>query len=285
MSWGGLNSALTAWRDAYNRRLPGRGTASDGGYADAAHGSTSQHQADSDGTVDANDMDVNVLGSGNSTGTADELRIIEAMKLDFERDPKKRGHLWIHNREIAQHDEGWDEDYYGGSSPHTEHVHWESRQDKEDDGSEWPMPETDRVLAEMGYGMAFLPKKGESGEEVKFWQNVLNEIGYSPGAADGDYGPATESAVNRHRASKGEGPATKITGWHGMAMLRDMMVERAGKPGAPGAPGAKGDKGEPGQPGPKGDKGDAGEQGEPGSDGELTGTFNVTGGTIEVATA
>lgn len=275
MSWGSLNPALTAWRDAYNRRLPGRGTSSDGAIADDAHGSSSQHQKDSDGTVDANDMDVNVLGSDDPQGTKDELRIIEAMKLDFERDPHARGHLWIHNREIAQHDRGWSENYYGGTNPHDKHTHWESRQDHEDDGREWPMPETDKVLAEMGYGMAFLPQKGDTGEEVKFWQNVLNEVGF-PLTADGEYGSATEKAVNDHRKSKGEGPTSRITGWHGMAMLRDMMVERAGKPGAKGATGATGQPGPAGPPGPQGPPGPAGE------DGQLSGTFTVTGGSIDV---
>jgi hypothetical protein len=274
-----LNPALTAWRNAYNRRLPGRGTASDGGYADGAHGSTSQHQPDSDGTVDANDMDVNVLGSSDSNGTADELRIIEAMKLDFERDPRKRGHLWIHNREIAQHDRSWSENYYGGDNPHDQHVHWESRQDKEDDGSEWPMPETDRVLEEMGYGdMSFMPRKGDGpNEDVKFWQYALTALGY-PLEYDGIYGDKMEAAVNKFRKDTANAaPATMITGWTGHEIQKAMVRKYSeGEKGDPGPPGAKGEKGDPGAPGAKGDKGD------PGPPGELTGTFTVTGGTIEV---
>lgn len=150
MSWGGLNRALTAWRNAVERRFPGRGRASDGARADAAHGSTSQHQEDSDGTVDAFDMDVNLLDSGEPSGTSAERRLIEAMKLDFERDPRSRGQLWIHQREIANRDIGnWRKRAYGGQSPHDKHVHWESRQSREDDGSEWPMPHTDALLREM----------------------------------------------------------------------------------------------------------------------------------------
>lgn len=165
MSWGGLNPALTAWRNAYNRRLPGRGTASDGGYADPAHGSTSQHQPDGDGTVDANDMDVNVLGSGTPTGTPAERRVIEAMKLDFERDPRGRGQLWIHDREIANRDRSnWLEREYTGESPHDKHVHWESRQSHEDDGSEWPMPHTDALLREL------------RGEEVALTQPEISAV-------------------------------------------------------------------------------------------------------------
>lgn len=195
MSWGGLNPALTAWRNAYNARLPGRGTASDGGYADAAHGSTSQHQQDADGTVDANDMDVNVLGSGTPTGTKEELRIVEAMKLDFERDPHKRGHLWIHDREIAQHDNSWAEVHYGGDSPHTEHVHWESRQDHETNGAAWPMPETDRVLQEMGL-MAFNAEQVEQITDAAY--EALNRK--LPGTA----GISTFTGVDRvHKATTG----------------------------------------------------------------------------------
>lgn len=279
MSWGGLNPALTAWRDAYNRRLPGRGTASDGGYADAVHGSTSQHQPDSDGTVDANDMDVNVLGSSDSTGTADELRIVEAMKLDFERDPHDRGHLWIHNRVISQHDEGWDNDSYGGTSPHTEHVHWESRQDHEDDGREWPMPETDRVLAEMGYGGDMLPlNKGDKKQDVGYYQYILDDLGYDVGEVDNHYGDQTEKAVNAFRKAHGQGNATAISAWTAKEIQRDWMRKYAGAKGATGVAGPAG------PPGPVGPAGPAGPAGEPGSDGELTGTFTVTGGQIEVET-
>lgn len=174
MTWGGLNNALTAWRNAYNLRLPGRGTASDGARADALHGSKSQHQEDSDGTVDANDMDVNVRGSSNDTGTATELRIIEAMKLDFEQDPHERGQLWIHNGEIANKDRGdWAErDYQGTSNPHKHHVHWESDQEHEDDGRTWPMPNTDRVLRELGVGNPQNDDQGESDGMQDFWKGM-----------------------------------------------------------------------------------------------------------------
>lgn len=143
-SWGGLNPALTAWRTAINNAFPGRSTTSDGGYADSNHGSNSQHQPDSDGTVDAFDMDVNLLASATADGSADEREIIEALKLDFERDG--RAHLWIHDRQIAQHDEGWQELYYGGSNPHDQHVHWECRQDREDDGKIWNLPNVEALM-------------------------------------------------------------------------------------------------------------------------------------------
>lgn len=144
-SWGGLNPALTAWREGINARFPRRGRASDGGYADKAHGSSSQHQQDGDGTVDAFDMDVNLLGSSTETGTYWERQLVDALKLDFEADG--RGHLWISRREIAQHDVGpWAERAYGGENAHDKHVHWESRQATERDGRPWSFRHTDALL-------------------------------------------------------------------------------------------------------------------------------------------
>jgi len=150
-NWGGLNPALNSWRNGINALLPGRSTASDGGYADDAHGGGSQHQTDADGEVDAFDQDVNVLASSTPSGTKDELRIIEALKADFQADA--RAHLWIHNRQIAQHDDrNWARDPYTGPSPHTEHVHWESHEQNENDGSPWNMNHTIAVLDDMGIG-------------------------------------------------------------------------------------------------------------------------------------
>jgi hypothetical protein len=150
MSWGGLNNALTAWRNAVMARFPDKDTASDGARADAAHGSTSQHQEDADSTVDAYDMDVNLFDAAPESGSLAERRLIEAMKIDFEQDPHGRGHLWIHQREISSREIGpWSERNYSGSNPHDKHVHWESRQSREDDGRTWPMPHTDAVLRDL----------------------------------------------------------------------------------------------------------------------------------------
>ena len=151
MSWGGLNPALTAWRDGINALLPGRDTTTDGGYADSAHGGTSQHQADQDGTVDAFDMDVNLLGSASPDGNADEQQVLAALKRDFMADP--RAHLYISNRRIAQHDrDNWAERDYTGASPHTEHCHWESHEQNEKNGRPWDMSRTIAVLNDLGKG-------------------------------------------------------------------------------------------------------------------------------------
>lgn len=178
MSWGGLNPALTAWRNGINDLFPGRDTATDGGYADAAHGSSSQHQPDSDGSVDAFDMDVNLFRSGTSTGSADEDRLVEALKQDFQADP--RAHLWIHDRKIASHDNGnWKRRDYGGSSPHTEHVHWESHSQNESDGRPWNFTHTKAAMADLGMG----------DEDVKmdeFFESVGKAVRGEPSATSQD---------------------------------------------------------------------------------------------------
>lgn len=151
MAWGGLNPALTSWRNGINALFPNRDTTTDGGYADAVHGSDSQHQPDSDGSVDAFDMDVNLCRSGTSTGSSAEKTLIEALKRDFQADP--RAHLWIHDRQIANHEiENWKRRSYGGSSPHTEHVHWESHGQNEADGSPWDFTHTRAAMADLGMG-------------------------------------------------------------------------------------------------------------------------------------
>jgi len=151
-NWGGLNNALTAWRNAVNRLVGEiRDTESDGARADAAHGSNSQHQEDADGTVDAFDMDKNLLGSSDPDGDSREDQLHAALLKDFERD--NRAHLWISNRVISQHDEGWDNDEYNGENAHDRHTHFEARQDREDNGAVWNTPNAEALLREWGMWM------------------------------------------------------------------------------------------------------------------------------------
>lgn len=169
MSWGGLNPALTAWRDGVNLRFPSRGTGSDGGYADRLHGSNSQHQPDGDGSVDAFDMDCNLLGSDQPAGTALERRLIEALKLDFEAD--RRSQLWIHQREISNEDvRDWAERRYGGPNAHDKHVHWESDPAFERDGSPWKFTRTDALLRELNGDEMRLDDNLFDGEPSSSWK-------------------------------------------------------------------------------------------------------------------
>jgi hypothetical protein len=57
-------------------------------------------------------------------------------------------------------------------------------------------------------------KPGDTGSQVKTLQRALATLGFSPGKPDGDYGPATQVAVERFQVAKGlaedgiVGPAT-----------------------------------------------------------------------------
>lgn len=147
-NWGGLNNALASWRTGLNALLPKRSTRSDGARADGAHSSTSEHQPDSDGTVDAFDEDRNFLGSSDQDGSATEDRIKAALDRDFMAD--SRAHLIISDRKIANDQIGnWKWRPYGGASPHTEHTHRQVHQSKEDDGRPWAFTHTRALLREL----------------------------------------------------------------------------------------------------------------------------------------
>lgn len=128
MAWY-LNKALTTFRNEVNKAYPNRDKKSDGTIGDAAHQATSSdHNPDSDGSVDAWDMDVD-LNSGNDKAA------IEDLKKKFQAHPAAR--YWIHNRQIAERKYGWERRYYSGPSPHTEHVHWNSEPAYEDSTKPW----------------------------------------------------------------------------------------------------------------------------------------------------
>jgi hypothetical protein len=46
-------------------------------------------------------------------------------------------------------------------------------------------------------------KPGDTGEQVKLLQRALTALGFSPGKADGDYGPSTQTEVEKFQLSKG----------------------------------------------------------------------------------
>jgi hypothetical protein len=147
-NWGGLNNALASWRRGLNAVLPDRSTRSDGGRADSNHASTSQHQPDADGTVDAFDEDRNYLGSTDQDGNPAEDRIHAALDADFMADP--RAHLIISDRTIRNDEIGnWRARAYSGDSPHTEHTHRQVHQSLEDDGRPWKFTRTLKVLEQL----------------------------------------------------------------------------------------------------------------------------------------
>lgn len=272
---------------------PKRDDASDGSIGDTAHQSRSSNhnrddvsgsktpQSDSDGRPDVRAVDIDDSGPFMNGFTMQKG--VDHIVSRCRSGAEDRLVEVIYNRKAYYASNGWREVDYTGSNAHTEHAHFGAKADTgklENDRRPWGLVE------KWGDGMAYLPRKGDGpSEDVKAWQYDLSTLGYAFGDGqtygpyDGIYGDKMEKAVNQFREDVGgAAPATMITGWTANAIHKEIAKKYAGQDGAPGNKGDRGDKGPPGE---KGDKGDRGEQGPPG---ELTGTFNVTGGTIEVAT-
>lgn len=229
MSWGGLNPALNSWRNGINDLFPDRSTTTDGGHADAAHGSSSQHQEDADGTVDAFDQDVNLLNSSDPDGDTREDQLNETLKLDFQADPYGRGHLWISNHQIASHDQSnWKRRAYNGSSPHTEHTHWESHEQNEHDGRPWRFTHTIAKLKELGLmALDYEQTKQAARDGAAEWW-AAEKVGQE------EISP--ETAIQRvHKATTG-GTGDSAALWARLDKIDAMQAEILAKLDTPPAP-------------------------------------------------
>lgn len=250
-----LVPCLVTLRAEFNTIAPNRDKGADGWIGDAAHQArTSDHNPDSLGRVLAVDID----STGPWPGGVTDFNAFNMMIESLLGDGRLEYIIW--NRRIASRDQGWTwRTYTGTADPHTGHAHFSARHDHtgNDSTAPWGLTEEDDMLV----------KKGDSGEEVKFWQMILNEVDDARLTVDGDYGAATESAVNMSRKARGQGPNPAISGWHAFVLLRDLAKKCAGKTG---------------QVGPQGPAGPAGPQGEPGTGGSFSGTLIVTGGQLDV---
>ena len=63
---------------------------------------------------------------------------------------------------------------------------------------------------------------GDTGEQVKVLQHALTSLGYSPGKADGNYGPSTQAAVERFQAASGLA-ADGVVGQQTLAALQQAL--------------------------------------------------------------
>jgi hypothetical protein len=130
-------------------------------------------------------------------------------------------------------------------------------------------------------------KSGDQGQGVYALQNLLRRAGFDPGPSDGDYGPATSSALLACRKAMGSSATSgdEVTGDAYAQVHAAMARMYAGKDGAAGPTGPKGATGATGPAGPRGAtgaKGDPGPVGPPGlTPSKITFTVTATGNVTE----
>jgi peptidoglycan hydrolase-like protein with peptidoglycan-binding domain len=66
-------------------------------------------------------------------------------------------------------------------------------------------------------------KPGDQGAQVKVLQRALARLGYSSGAVDGDYGPATQTALKRFQTASGQA-ADGVLGPKTLAALKQALL-------------------------------------------------------------
>ncbi|WP_157751399.1 peptidoglycan-binding domain-containing protein [Actinoplanes derwentensis] len=191
-----------------NKKYPNRKKTSDGTLGDQAHKSrVSEHNPDGDGTIDAWDMDCNLLGSSNDTGSAAEDAEVRKVIAEFLKQPQAQLVIYnkhIHNVDIDEPGEWrWYGDWSSGKNPHDHHAHLQSKQSREDitykgnlDGvvNAQPKPATGEL------------SRGDTGERVKALQRGLRKVFplYSGDLeVDGQYGLRTEKAVAQFQKRSG----------------------------------------------------------------------------------
>lgn len=214
-----LNNYLESFRAEVNKKYPKRKKTSDGTLGDQKHKArVSEHNADSDGTIDAWDMDVNLLGSTNDTGSAAEDAEVWKVIKDFMAQPESQLVIWnehIYNRDIGNWKKRWYGNWSSGHNPHDHHVHFQGKQSKEDTkyhgklGGDKVVDAQPTNKSDNKPTTGNLPHKpvaptnfkelkvGSKGDNVLVLQKRLNDIfpDYSKLKEDGTYGEATKRVV------------------------------------------------------------------------------------------
>jgi len=241
MGWR-LARSLEVLRAEVDAIAPSRSRASDGTIGDTAHASRpSDHNPNSAGVVCALDL-THDPGKG-----ADMSRIAEHIRT--RRHPALK--YVIFDRRIASASSGWAWRTYTGSNPHARHMHVSVGVGPDgrstgpyDDASPWGLAGGISVM---------LCKRGDKGPVVEALQRLLETVGHSPGAIDGDYGPKTAAALLAARKAAGS-VAKDVTGDAytpaAYVQLHALLARKqggAGKPGPQGPAGPQGPQGPPGE--------------------------------------
>jgi hypothetical protein len=221
-----LAPSLDQLRDEINARWPNRDRTSDGWIGDAAHSATtSDHNPNSRGSVNAMDIDEDGV---------DMAAIFAAVK----QHPSSR--YWIYEGKLYHRLRGWKPETYYGDNKHTKHGHLSIDQTAaaEQDTRSWGLNTTT--------GGIMLPKYGDKGPEVRYWQRVLIAAGESlpKYGADGSYGGEMKAAVLSWYLKHGGDPKKfdggAVTDWTAFTLQQTVFR------GAPGPAGKDGRDGKDG---------------------------------------
>ncbi|SDD24096.1 peptidoglycan-binding domain-containing protein [Glycomyces harbinensis] len=219
MAWR-LAGSLGVLRAEIDTAAPGRSTVSDGTIGDDAHqGTASDHNPNGANVVCAADFTHDPGGGADMHQFAEFIRDRNHTAVKYVIWNRR---IWSKHRD----DEGWRA--YGGSNPHTRHMHV-SVGVGPDGQSTGPYDVTSPwgIEAKFGGGELIGLKRGDRGDRVKGLQATLRLAGYDPGEVDGDYGADTAAAVLKMRRAEGSDVADgdNFTGWAYAQLMRAMAKQ------------------------------------------------------------
>lgn len=227
--WELIDSAESL-RTEFNVLAPDRDKSSDGSIGDSDHASSSSdHNPDETGATPFEDADninevhaIDVTAKLNKPGWTMQ----KAVDIIVDRHANGRDNRLqnvIYNGYIWSASWEWTKRKYTGKNQHKLHAHFGFKYTtaQERNTSSWGLLEEGRMYVN-------LPRKGDSGESVRYWQYLMSRIkslypkeNIPNITVDGQYGPATAGLVKKlWEILGGEGTfdGSYISGWLGMKM-------------------------------------------------------------------